>query len=95
MLFITLRLRSDPDKLAKVLEFEKCFEVSEEELETARDAAEEMSLEYELQNGILGSALKKEANETLFLELALRGYDLSSLRENTDATAEIVKIGRN
>ena len=35
-------------------------------------------------------------DETLFLELALRGYDLSSLRENTETdetTAEIVKIG--
>lgn len=48
----------------------------------------------------LGGSLKKEADETLFLELALRGYDLSSLlRENTETdenpseTAEIVKIG--
>ena len=60
---------------------------------SVREAVEEMSLESELQNGILGSALKKEADETLFLELALRGYDLSSLRENTEATAEIIKIG--
>ena len=44
----------------------------------------------------LGGELKNTADETLFLELALRGYDLSSLRENdeTDQTnAEIVKIG--
>jgi hypothetical protein len=43
----------------------------------------------------LSGSLKKEADETLFLELALRGYDLSSLRENTetDTHAEIVKIG--
>ena len=40
----------------------------------------------------LGGSLKKEADETLFLELALRGYDLSSLRENDETTAEIVKI---
>ena len=38
---------------------------------------------------LLGSELKTTADETLFLELAFRGYDLSSLRENT----EIVKIG--
>ena len=38
-------------------------------------------------------ALKIMADETLFLELARRGYDLSSLRENDDPTAEIVKIG--
>ena len=41
----------------------------------------------------LGAELKETADETLFLELALRGYDLSSLRENNDETAEIVKIG--
>ena len=51
------------------------------------------------ERGILGSSLKSTADETLFLELALRGYDLSRLREkediddNTGATAEIVKIG--
>ena len=41
---------------------------------SVREDVEEMSLESELQNGIFGSA-------TLFLELALRGYDLSSLRD--------------
>ena len=36
----------------------------------------------------------ESADETLFLELALRGYDLSRpLRENDETTAEIVKIG--
>ena len=40
---------------------------------------------------LLGMSLKKEADETLFLELALRGYDLSKLRDN-DTTAEIRKI---
>ena len=66
---------------------------------SVREAVEAMSLESEvlsfkseLQNGILGSALKKEADETLFLELARRGYDLSSLRDG-EPTAEIVKIG--
>ena len=43
-------------------------------------------------NGLLGSSLKKEADETLFLELALRGYDLSRLRDN-ETTAEIIKVG--
>lgn len=41
---------------------------------------------------LLGSSLKTEADETLFLELALRGYDLSSLREN-QTTGEIIKVG--
>ena len=59
-----------------------------------RSAVEEMAVESELpQIHLLGSSLKKEADETLFLELALRGYDLSSLRENDEPTAEIVKIG--
>ena len=61
---------------------------------SVREAVEEMSLESELNiNGLPGSSLKKEADATLFLELARRGYDLSSLRENDDTTvAEIVKI---
>ena len=60
-----------------------------------REALEEMSLESELNiTGLLGSALKKEKDETLFLELALRGYDLSKLlREDGETTAEIIKIG--
>jgi len=61
---------------------------------SVREAVEEMSLESELHlNGLLGSSLKKEKDETLFLELARRGYNLSSLRDNTGETAEIVKIG--
>ena len=57
-----------------------------------RDALEEMSLDSELHKiGLLGSSLKNEADGTLFLELALRGYDLSKLRE--EATPEIIKIG--
>ena len=61
---------------------------------SVREAVEEMSLESELHiNGILGSSVKKETDATLFLELARRGYDLSSLRENIEATAEIVNVG--
>lgn len=59
-----------------------------------REALEQISVLSELHTTtLLGSSLKLEADETLFLELALRGYDLSRLRENTEATAEIVKIG--
>ena len=61
---------------------------------SAREAVEGMALCSEpYRNHLLGSSLKKEADKTLFLELALRGYDLASLRENTENTAEIVKIG--
>ena len=54
-----------------------------------------MSLDAELHDcGFLGSSLKSIADETLFLELALRGYDLSKLRqEPTPDTPEIIKIG--
>lgn len=42
----------------------------------------------------LGGELKATADETLFLELALRGYDLSKLRdESTTDTLEIIMIG--
>ena len=55
-----------------------------------------MSLDAELhERSLLGSSLKKTSDETLFLELALRGYDLSKLRENpenTENTGEVVKI---
>ena len=63
---------------------------------SVRNALEEMSLDAELHEkiGILGSSLKKEADATLFLELALRGYDLSKLRDSAnETTAEIIKIG--
>ena len=60
---------------------------------SVRQAIEEMSIKSELPKmSFLGSSLKKEADETLFLELALRGYDLSRLRENEN-TGEVVKIG--
>ena len=61
---------------------------------SVRQAVEEMAVSGDLHTTtLLGSSLKKEADETLFLELALRGYDLSSLRETTEETAEVVKIG--
>ena len=40
---------------------------------------------------VLGSSLKLQPDENLFLELALRGYDLLKLRD--EETAEVVKIG--
>lgn len=65
---------------------------------SVRDALEEMAVSGELHvPTLLGSSLKKEADETLFLELALRGYDLSKpLRPDNEETtnpAKIVKIG--
>ena len=64
---------------------------------SVRDALQKMSLDGELhETTLLGSSLKATADETLFLELALRGYDLSKpLRpdaEEPTKTAEIVKI---
>ena len=63
---------------------------------SVREALQKMSLDGELhETSFLSSSLKNEMDATLFLELALRGHDLSRLRENdeTDAPAEIVKIG--
>ena len=75
--------KSDRDN-AKVFRRELCKSV--------REALQKMSLDGELhETGILGSSLKKEADATLFLELALRGHDLSRL-QNEEATGEIVKI---
>ena len=62
-----------------------------------REALEEMVVVCGIDelpiNTLLGSSLKFEADETLFLELALRGYDLSKLRDDDENTAEVVKIG--
>ena len=64
-----------------------------------KEAVEEMAVSGELhRSNLLGSSLKSTADETLFLELALRGYDLSRLRADTEpdtppTEAEIVKIG--
>ena len=62
-----------------------------------REALEEMAVSGELHiPHLLSSSLKMTADETLFLELALRGYDLSKLREpdeNETNAGEVVKIG--
>ena len=70
---------------------------------SAREAVEGMALDAESYSSVktsesfqfLGGELKETQDETLFLELALRGYDLSKLRE-TDETqppgGEVVKI---
>ena len=60
---------------------------------SVREALKEMSLESELDiSELLGSSIKKEKDETLFLELACSGYDLFKLREE-ETTSEIMKIG--
>ena len=70
---------------------------------TARETVEAIALSSErdrtdllsrsLSCSHLGGELKATvSDETLFLELALRGYDLSKLRDN-ETTGEIVKIG--
>ena len=67
---------------------------------TAREAVEGMALGSEPYRSrllsrsfkFLGAELKKTADETLFLELARRGYDFSKLRDD-ETTAEVVKIG--
>ena len=65
---------------------------------TARQTVEAMALERDRRplssrsTHLLGTEIKKTADETLFLELALRGYDLSKLRDEP-TTANIVKIG--
>lgn len=71
---------------------------------TAREAVEAMALDAKTASSerdrtdllsrsfqFLGGELKGTADETLFLELALRGYDLSKLRDEK-TTAEIIKI---
>ena len=66
---------------------------------TAREMVEAMALGSERDRTdllsrsfrFLGGELKATADETLFLELALRGYDLSKLRED-EPTPQIVKI---
>ena len=61
---------------------------------SVREAVQKMSLDGELhETTFLGGSLKKETDKALLLELALRGYDLSSLRGENEATGEVVKIG--
>ena len=60
---------------------------------SVRDALEEMAVSGELhRTTLLGSWVKNDSDEALFLELALRGYDLSKLRDE-EPPVEIVKIG--
>ena len=60
---------------------------------SVREAVEEMAVTGELHiTGILGSSLKNSSDESLFLELGLRGYNLSKLRNHEETTAEILKI---
>ena len=61
---------------------------------SVRGALEEMAVSGELHiTHLLGSSRKKEADETLFLELARRGYDLSKpLRETFEETEETEEI---
>ena len=56
-------------------------------LSSKRDRTDLLSRSFRF----LGGELKATADETLFLELALRGYDLSKLRED-EPTPQIVKI---
>ena len=67
-----------------------------------RESLEAMAVSGEVSEphilALLGTSLKKETDKTLFLELALRGYDLSRLRADTEPdtppkVAEVVKIG--
>lgn len=67
---------------------------------SVREALEEMSVSGADSQlpiiTLLGSSLKSTADETLLLELALRGYDLSKLRdpdETQTPAGEVVKIG--
>lgn len=61
----------------------------------ARAAVEGMALGSEPDRSFFSRSLKNETDATLFMELALRGYDLSKLREptETETPAEILKIG--
>jgi len=61
---------------------------------SVRQAIEEIAVSGELHEiALLGSSLKKVADETLFLELAHRGYNLSKLRNHEETLPEILKIG--
>ena len=61
---------------------------------SVRDALEEIAVSGELPRiHLLGSSLKNISDETLFFELARRGYNLSRLRDKDETGAEILKIG--
>ena len=72
---------------------------------TARETVEAIALEAKASSSepdrtdllsrsfrFLGGELKETADETLFLELALRGYDLSKLRDENETTVKILKF---
>ena len=59
---------------------------------SVREALQKMSLDSELhESNLLGTSLKTTPTETLFLELALRGLDLSKLHDE-ETTGEIIKL---
>ena len=59
---------------------------------SARQAVEEMAFSVDIhRTHLLGNSLKNHLDETLFRELARRGYDISNLR-NGETTAEIIKL---
>ena len=61
---------------------------------SARHAVEAIALRTEPdRTALLSGSLKNITDETLLLELARRGYDLSRRRDNNETTAEIIKIG--
>ena len=58
---------------------------------TAREFVEAIAIGYERgESPLLLSSLKTRSDETLFLELALRGYDLSRLCDDDETVSEIV-----
>ena len=58
---------------------------------TAREFVEAIAIGYQRdESPLLLSSLKTRSDETLFLELALRGYDLSRLCDDDETVSEIV-----
>ena len=58
-------------------------------LVSERDRTDLLSRSFRFLGGELKATV---SDETLFLELALRGYDLSRLRTDEEATGEIIKF---
>jgi len=59
--------------------------------QNVRDAVEAMAIHAQLHiSDLLGSSIKTTSDEALFLELAMRGYDLTKLQAENNT--EIVKI---
>lgn len=60
---------------------------------SARQTVEAIALIAERDGrALLSGSLKDITDETLLLELARRGYDLSKRQENDETTAEIIKF---